>query len=123
MTSPKHNSGTERVAEVAGLKAFSGFELCVNVQGDEPLIDAAAIRGAVERVRQGDPIGTAAGTLDRWVDLYGRAFGLRPIHHEDIVTDHSAFDYAWIAAHCPLLVDTRNATAKVASARARIVKA
>ena len=40
-----------------------------------------------------------------------------------IVTDHSGFDYAWIAAHCPLLVDTRNATAKVASARARIVKA
>jgi len=65
MTSPKHNSGTERVAEVAGLKAFSGFDLCVNVQGDEPLIAAEAIRGAVERVRQGDPIGTAAGTLDR----------------------------------------------------------
>src|SRR5438309_1991169 len=65
LTSPKHNSGTERVAEVAGLKAFSGFDLCVNVQGDEPLIAAEAIRGAVERVRQGDPIGTAAGTLDR----------------------------------------------------------
>ena len=65
MTSARHNSGTERVAEVAGLSAFNGFDLCVNVQGDEPLIDAAAIRGAVDRVRQGDPIGTAAGTLDR----------------------------------------------------------
>ena len=65
MTSPKHTSGTERVAEVAGLEAFSGFDLFVNVQGDEPLIAAEAIRGAVERVRQGDPVGTAAGTLDR----------------------------------------------------------
>ena len=65
MTSSRHQSGTERVAEVAGLKAFSGFDLCVNVQGDEPLIAVEAIRGAVERVRGGDPIGTAAGALDR----------------------------------------------------------
>jgi UDP-N-acetyl-D-glucosamine dehydrogenase len=26
-----------------------------------------------------------------------------------LVTDHRAFDYAWIAAHAPLIVDTRNA--------------
>ncbi len=26
-----------------------------------------------------------------------------------LVTDHSAFDYGWIAAHAPLIVDTRNA--------------
>jgi 4-hydroxyphenylpyruvate dioxygenase len=33
-----------------------------------------------------------AGTLGRWIDLYERAFGMRPIHHEDIVTDHSAMN-------------------------------
>ena len=64
-TSSRHQSGTERVAEVVGQKAFSEFDLCVNVQGDEPLIAVEAIRGAVQRVRGGDPIGTAAGTLDR----------------------------------------------------------
>ena len=26
-----------------------------------------------------------------------------------IVTDHSAYDWAWIAQHAPLIVDTRNA--------------
>jgi UDP-N-acetyl-D-glucosamine dehydrogenase len=27
-----------------------------------------------------------------------------------IVTDHSRFNYDWIASHAPLVVDTRNAT-------------
>jgi UDP-N-acetyl-D-glucosamine dehydrogenase len=40
-----------------------------------------------------------------------------------IVTDHSAYNYQWIAAHARLLVDTRNATAAVSPSRCRIVKA
>jgi UDP-N-acetyl-D-glucosamine dehydrogenase len=40
-----------------------------------------------------------------------------------IVTDHSAYDYGWIARHAPLIVDTRNATADVAFGKGRIVKA
>jgi UDP-N-acetyl-D-glucosamine dehydrogenase len=40
-----------------------------------------------------------------------------------IVTDHSAYDYEWIVQHASLVVDTRNATAGVSKARARIVKA
>jgi UDP-N-acetyl-D-glucosamine dehydrogenase len=40
-----------------------------------------------------------------------------------IVTDHSAYDYGWIARHAPLIVDTRNATAGVAFGKGRIVKA
>ncbi len=39
-----------------------------------------------------------------------------------IVTDHSAYDYAWIARHAPLVVDTRNATARV-SDRTKIRRA
>jgi UDP-N-acetyl-D-glucosamine dehydrogenase len=31
-----------------------------------------------------------------------------------IATDHSAFDYAAICQHAPLVVDTRNATASIA---------
>ena len=44
MTRPDHLSGTDRVAEVASTEAA---ELIVNVQGDEPLIDPAAIDAAV----------------------------------------------------------------------------
>jgi|SRR5450432_1839938 3-deoxy-manno-octulosonate cytidylyltransferase (CMP-KDO synthetase) len=45
MTRPDHMSGTDRVAEVAFLR--DDFELVVNVQGDEPLIDPAAIDAAI----------------------------------------------------------------------------
>jgi 3-deoxy-manno-octulosonate cytidylyltransferase (CMP-KDO synthetase) len=45
MTSAEHRSGTDRIAEVArGLDA----EIVVNIQGDEPLIDPAAIDAAVQ---------------------------------------------------------------------------
>ena len=33
-----------------------------------------------------------AGTLERWVDFYRRAFGFHEAHHEDIVTEHSAMN-------------------------------
>jgi 3-deoxy-manno-octulosonate cytidylyltransferase (CMP-KDO synthetase) len=43
MTSPEHPSGTDRVAEAArGIEA----EVIVNVQGDEPMLDPAAIDAA-----------------------------------------------------------------------------
>jgi 3-deoxy-manno-octulosonate cytidylyltransferase (CMP-KDO synthetase) len=64
LTSPEHRSGTERVSEVIADKRFTGFDLVLNVQGDEPLVALDALRGAVARVRGGDPIGTAAGSLD-----------------------------------------------------------
>ena len=40
-----------------------------------------------------------------------------------IVTDHSAYNFEWIAQHARLVVDTRNATAGIASPAARIIKA
>jgi len=45
MTRDDHVSGTDRVAEVAS--AYEDFELVVNIQGDEPLIDPNAIDAAV----------------------------------------------------------------------------
>ena len=41
MTSPRHRSGTDRVADVA--KKLHGFSHIINVQGDEPLVDPAVI--------------------------------------------------------------------------------
>jgi UDP-N-acetyl-D-glucosamine dehydrogenase len=40
-----------------------------------------------------------------------------------IATDHSAFDYAAIVRHAPLVIDTRNATKAVAEGRSKIRKA
>lgn len=64
MTGTGHDSGTERVAEVAARPEFAAFDLIVNIQGDEPFLPADAVAGSVERVRGGDPIGTAAVPLD-----------------------------------------------------------
>ncbi|HEX4599889.1 MAG TPA: 3-deoxy-manno-octulosonate cytidylyltransferase, partial [Gemmatimonadales bacterium] len=64
LTSEAPQSGTERVAELVANQEFRDFDLVLNVQGDEPLVALAALRGAVARVRGGEPIGTAAGELD-----------------------------------------------------------
>jgi UDP-N-acetyl-D-glucosamine dehydrogenase len=39
-----------------------------------------------------------------------------------IVTDHSCIDYRWVANHCRLIMDSRNATKGIHAASARIVK-
>ena len=40
-----------------------------------------------------------------------------------VVTDHRAYDWAWVVAHSALVVDTRNATRAVVGCRDRIVPA
>jgi 3-deoxy-manno-octulosonate cytidylyltransferase (CMP-KDO synthetase) len=58
MTSPAHESGTDRIAEVAsGLKD----EIIVNVQGDEPEIEPQVVDGLIERLEAGtEAMATAA---------------------------------------------------------------
>ena len=84
MTRADHLSGTDRVAEVASADAA---DIIVNIQGDEPLIDPAAIDAAVLTVA--DEKDVPMGTLKRRIedpeevadpnvvkvvtDLYGRA--------------------------------------------------
>ncbi|MGH7677049.1 MAG: 3-deoxy-manno-octulosonate cytidylyltransferase [Gemmatimonadaceae bacterium] len=60
LTSATHPSGTDRVAEVAGRREYSGFDVILNVQGDEPFIAADAVRAALGKVRGEFRIGTAA---------------------------------------------------------------
>ena len=64
MTRSDHPSGSDRVAEVAALPAYREYDLIVNLQGDEPFLSGEALSGAVERVRGGDDVGTAAAPLD-----------------------------------------------------------
>ena len=57
MTSPAHQSGTERLVEVAERLGWPDDVLVVNVQGDEPLIDPGLIREAARQlVLHGDAV-------------------------------------------------------------------
>lgn len=55
LTSPHHQSGTDRVAEVAA-KAKE-FAFIVNIQGDEPLIDPRLIDKLVQRLQADHRVG------------------------------------------------------------------
>ncbi|WP_367154155.1 3-deoxy-manno-octulosonate cytidylyltransferase [Methylomonas sp. HYX-M1] len=48
MTDPNHQSGTERIAEVAQRLAWRADDIVVNLQGDEPLIPPDYIRDAAQ---------------------------------------------------------------------------
>ncbi|HEX6533837.1 MAG TPA: 3-deoxy-manno-octulosonate cytidylyltransferase [Gemmatimonadaceae bacterium] len=61
MTDAAHPSGTDRVAEVAARPEYRGFDVVLNVQGDEPFVPASALRGAAAIVERGGyALGTAA---------------------------------------------------------------
>jgi 3-deoxy-manno-octulosonate cytidylyltransferase (CMP-KDO synthetase) len=49
LTRPEHESGTDRVAEVARRAEYAGFDIVVNIQGDEPFLTAAALDGRAVR--------------------------------------------------------------------------
>ncbi|MBA3444916.1 MAG: 3-deoxy-manno-octulosonate cytidylyltransferase [Gemmatimonadales bacterium] len=69
LTDSGHQTGTDRVAEVASGAAYASFDIVVNIQGDEPFLSREALFGALARVEGGDEVGTAAAPLD--VDLAG----------------------------------------------------
>ena len=74
MTRADHLSGTDRVAEVASAEAA---EIIVNVQGDEPLIDPAAIDAAVLPLLDDAP--------SRWATLKKRIENPREIDDPNVV--------------------------------------
>jgi 3-deoxy-manno-octulosonate cytidylyltransferase (CMP-KDO synthetase) len=61
MTSLKHPSGTDRVAEVAARGEYRDFPIIANIQGDEPLLEEGQLSAAVRLVRdEGWEVGTCA---------------------------------------------------------------
>jgi 3-deoxy-manno-octulosonate cytidylyltransferase (CMP-KDO synthetase) len=85
MTLKKHQSGTDRVAEV--VRRAAKYELIVNIQGDEPLTDPEVLNRMVETLHTNPKIGivTAAHPFENAaaassphqvkviVDLHGNA--------------------------------------------------
>ena len=59
MTRAEHRSGTERVAEVAAHAVHAGDDIFVNVQGDEPLIEPAAIDAVIEAIESDQQVSVA----------------------------------------------------------------
>lgn len=69
LTSTTHRSGTERIVEVMALAEYRGYDVVVNVQGDEPFVREEAVVAAVAQLTRGFDIGTVAtpvGTLAAW---------------------------------------------------------
>ncbi|MFQ5702089.1 MAG: 3-deoxy-manno-octulosonate cytidylyltransferase [Acidobacteriota bacterium] len=48
MTAPSHRTGTDRVAEAAARPEAGDADIIVNIQGDQPLVDPAALDRLVE---------------------------------------------------------------------------
>ena len=65
LTSSKHRSGTDRVAEVA--RRAKDVAYIINIQGDEPLVDPHLIDKLVEKLRSDRKVGivTAAHPFER----------------------------------------------------------
>jgi 3-deoxy-manno-octulosonate cytidylyltransferase (CMP-KDO synthetase) len=64
LTGSSHQTGTDRIAEVAGRPEFAGFDVVLNIQGDEPFVSREALSGAVHQVEAGSDVGTAAAPLE-----------------------------------------------------------
>ena len=58
MTSPEHQTGTDRLAEVA--EKYSDIDVIINVQGDEPLIDPVIIDNLAQEFLQDSNLNMAS---------------------------------------------------------------
>jgi 3-deoxy-manno-octulosonate cytidylyltransferase (CMP-KDO synthetase) len=71
LTDAAHESGTARIAELVARPAYAGYDIVVNVQGDEPFVEESHVAEAVAQVRLGFDIGTveaAVGSVESWRD-------------------------------------------------------
>jgi 3-deoxy-manno-octulosonate cytidylyltransferase (CMP-KDO synthetase) len=72
MTDPNHQSGTERIAEVADKLGWQGADIVVNLQGDEPLIPPAYIRDVAAALagQQQAGIATLAANIQHVEEIF-----------------------------------------------------
>jgi len=72
MTSPDHQSGTERLAEVVDQLGWDDEEIVVNVQGDEPLVAPENIHLVAKDLKLNDQakMATLYHPIDKVEDIY-----------------------------------------------------
>ncbi|WCP66066.1 3-deoxy-manno-octulosonate cytidylyltransferase [Vibrio tubiashii] len=71
MTSPNHESGTERLAEVVERMAIPDDHIIVNVQGDEPLIPPSIITQVAENLANSQaPMSTLAVEISDEAEVF-----------------------------------------------------
>lgn len=68
MTSASHPTGTDRLAEVA--EKFPQYDIIVNVQGDEPLIDPDVIDGLARDLMDHEELDMATVATPLWKEEY-----------------------------------------------------
>ncbi len=113
MTRGDHPSGTDRVAEVAARPEYAEVDVIINVQGDEPFVSAAAIRGAARMVSSGAfSLGTAAAAIS------ARSLGSPSVVKGVHADDGRAMYFS--RAEIPFLRDKADATERSRLARQHI---
>jgi 3-deoxy-manno-octulosonate cytidylyltransferase (CMP-KDO synthetase) len=99
MTRSDHVSGTDRIWELAqNLKT----DCIVNIQGDEPLIEADVLRKVVDSLAKGDPVVSAA-YFSRDVAHYSA------YDHVKVVMDAAGYSLFFSRAGIPRHLDADNA--------------
>ena len=70
LTRKDHQSGTDRIGEVAAKMDWPPSVAVVNVQGDEPLIDSQLIQKTASLITDTIPVATAAHLLEKVEDIF-----------------------------------------------------
>ncbi len=71
MTSDKHESGTERLAEVVELMNIPSDHIIVNVQGDEPLIPSSVIAQVADNLHRNEaPMATLSVEIEENSEIF-----------------------------------------------------
>ena len=114
MTSPDHQSGTERLAEVCRHYGFAADTIIVNVQGDEPLIPPVIIRPVADNLAAAS---APMATLSVPIRDAEEAFNPNAVK---VVTDREGYALYFSRASIPWDRDRFAASDRVAGSREQI---
>lgn len=116
-------------------------DVCKSVKGSRIVVIGVAYKKNIDDIRESPALDVIRLLEERGADVVyhdpfipsftedgrtrrGVALTAEELAHSDaavIITDHSSIDYQFVADHAAVVVDTRNATARVTRPRARIV--